>query len=222
MYIKYKQRNLKLSELTEISASKKIYLWPTNTSIRWKFLPGSLTSSCITTNTKYLWNISTFSMVIGNPPRLRLFHQCFVYVQWNFAGFFLLFFFPTPPLAVMQNRFGEGRWLSRAELPSRSKWRRHVLCFLRKKPHLIPSRRDVWSLVNPVTSRLFHMTILLKSCREELMLRYENTYFLWQFHSLISFSWFHFCWLIDETVGYLLPCKLVNFIMYHGSLKFGS
>ena len=40
-----------------------------------------------------------------NPQRVRAFHQCFVYVEWNFAGFFLFFLFPTPPLAMVEIDF---------------------------------------------------------------------------------------------------------------------
>lgn len=37
--------------------------------------------------------------------RVRAFHQCFVYVEWNFAGFFPFFLFPTPPLAMIEIDF---------------------------------------------------------------------------------------------------------------------
>lgn len=89
-------------KLTEISASKKIYLWPPNTSIRWKFLPGSLTSSCTTTNTKYLWFISKSTKSASISSMLR--------VRWmKFRGLFSFLLIPDPSPSNDWNRFCRGR-----------------------------------------------------------------------------------------------------------------
>lgn len=89
-------------KLTEISASKKIYLWPPNTSVRWKFLPGSLTSSCTTTNTKYLWFISKSTKSSSISSMLR--------VRWmKFRGLFSFLLIPDPSPSNDWNRFCRGR-----------------------------------------------------------------------------------------------------------------
>ena len=111
----WKQPDMKRFVPTEISASKKIYLWLPNTSVRCKFLPGSLTSSCTTTNTKYLWIISTFSMVHVILWRVRAlkFSSMLRVRSMKFRGLFPVIPDPSPSSGV--NRFCAGRGLGSVE-----------------------------------------------------------------------------------------------------------